>query len=361
MHKARTRLLSLPALLVGYFTLGLVACSSDGADTTGAALGSGGTRSPGSGASGGGIPIGMGGTAASAGTGAGQGNATGGTGVIIGTGGTSAASGAGGSGAVGNGTPEVCDGVDNDANGIADDVDAGGDGVCDCLAIGTIGHIGPWSDGGNIFASWLNARTPQGAIALGDKVLTAELLAPLQVIVVLHVGTMQVTNGDVSAPANHAFSEAEAAAFGAWVKAGGGVMTTIGYSNTEAEEVVNVNRLLATVDAGYSVTNLDLSGYVTRWEQHAVTAGVRRIFTDNGVEPAGSGTTVAYGENDRVALRVNQPGDGHVVVWGDEWITYDSEWEDVQDQQVELFWLNILKWLSPPKTCQVPIPPDIVR
>jgi hypothetical protein len=48
-------------------------------------------------------------------------------------------------------------------------------------------------------------------------------------------------------------------------------------------------------------------------------------------------------------------------VWGDEWITYDSEWQDVEDQQVELFWLNILKWLSPPMTCQVPIPPDIPR
>jgi hypothetical protein len=251
--------------------------------------------------------------------------------------------------------------VDNDGNGIADDVDAGGDGVCDCLSIGTIGHIGPWSDGGNIFASWLNARTPQGAIELGDKVLTSELLAPLQVIVVLHVGSMEIKNGDVNTPANHVFSDTEAAAFGAWVNAGGGVMTTIGYSGNEAEEVVNVNRLLATVDAGYSVTNLDLSDYVTRWEQHAVTDGVRRIFTDNGVEPTGSGTPVAYGGNDRVALRVNQPGDGHVVVWGDEWITYDSEWEDVQDQQVELFWLNVLKWLSPPKTCQVPIPPDIVR
>jgi hypothetical protein len=62
-----------------------------------------------------------------------------------------------------------------------------------------------------------------------------------------------------------------------------------------------------------------------------------------------------------VALQVAEPGDGRVVVWGDEWITYDSEWADVKGQQVELFWLNILKWLSPPKTCQVPIPPGVVK
>jgi hypothetical protein len=50
--------------------------------------------------------------------------------------------------------------MDNDGNQIVDDVDVGGDGVCDCLNIGTIGSIGPWSNGGNIFETWLNARTP---------------------------------------------------------------------------------------------------------------------------------------------------------------------------------------------------------
>jgi len=72
---------------------------------------------------------------------------------------------------------------------------------------------------------------------------------------------------------------------------------------------------------------------------------------------AGTGVAVAHSEaNSTVALQVLQAGEGRVVVWGDEWITYDSEWADVKDQQVELFWLNILKWLSPPGECQVPIP-----
>ena len=124
---------------------------------------------------------------------------------------------------------------------------------------------------------------------------------------------------------------------------------------------MNVNRLLGNVGMGYSTTNLGLTNYVTNWTPHPVTDGVRNIFTDNGVEPAGSGTTVAMGQGNRVALQVMQAETGRVVVWGDEWITYDSEWVDVEDQQIELFWLNILKWLSPPKTCQVPIPDDIPR
>jgi hypothetical protein len=251
--------------------------------------------------------------------------------------------------------------MDNDGNQIVDDVDVGGDGVCDCLNIGTIGSIGPWSNGGNIFETWLNARTPLGAVALGDQTLTPELLSPLQVIVVLHVAASAVENDGRTSPAVHAFSDAEATAFGDWVRRGGGVMTTIGYTNDEAAEVVNVNRLLANVGMGYSTTNLELTNFVQDWMPHPVTDGVRNIFTDNGVEPDGSGATVATGGGNRVALQVLQVEGGRVVVWGDEWITYDSEWQDVEDQQVELFWLNILKWLSPPMTCQVPIPPDIPR
>jgi hypothetical protein len=33
---------------------------------------------------------------------------------------------------------EVCDGLDNDGDGIVDDVDAPQDGVCDCLNLATI-------------------------------------------------------------------------------------------------------------------------------------------------------------------------------------------------------------------------------
>ncbi|HEU5073018.1 MAG TPA: hypothetical protein VFU02_02580 [Polyangiaceae bacterium] len=263
----------------------------------------------------------------------------------------------------GGGSPEVCDGLDNDGNGIADDVDVGGDGVCDCLNIATLGQIGPWSDGGNVFETWLNARSPLGATALGDEILTPELLAPFNVVVVLHVDTTSVSNGDRMSAAHHAFSDTEATAFGGWVQAGGGVMTTIGYTGDEAAEVVNVNRLLASVGMGYSTTNLDLTGHIQAWDEHPVTLGITNIFTDNGVEPAGTaGITIARGQAaEQPALQVTEAGSGRVVVWGDEWITYDSEWADVEEQQVELLWLNVLKWLSPPLTCQVPIPPQIIK
>ena len=334
------------AWLTAACTALLLGCSSSGDDDGGSGSGAGGS---GIGAAGSGTGAAGNGSAASGNGGAG--------GIVIGVGGRGAA----GSGATGNGTAEVCDSVDNNANGIIDDVDAGNDGVCDCLNIATIGQIGPWSNGGNIFASWLDARSPQGAVALDDQVLTADVLASHQVIVVLHVDTTEISHRGVTAAAHHAFSDDEAAAFQAWVESGGGVMTTIGYTNDEAREVENVNRLLRGVGMSYSNTNLDLSDFVGQWEAHPITEGVSNIYTHNGVEPDGTGATLGRAGSDRVALQVAQAGNGRVVVWGDEWITYDSEWQDVEDQQVELFWLNILKWLSPPNECQVPIPPGLIE
>ena len=287
----------------------------------------------------------------------GSGSITGSGGIVIHVGGSTDG---GGTSNVGDGTPEACDGVDNDSNGIIDDVDAGGDGVCDCLNIATIGHIGPWSNGGNIFEAWLDARSPIGAVALGDQELTADSLKRFQIIVVLHAATMEIESNGVVAPALHVFSDNEATAFDAWVRGGGGVMTTIGYSGDEAAEVVNVNQLLSKLGMGYSASKLDLSGDVKAWLTHPVSDGISNIHTNNGVEPdTAGGMTVATGGDGRVALQVAQVGDGRAAIWGDEWVTYDSEWADVDGQQVEHFWLNLLKWLSPPSECQVPIPPRV--
>ena len=282
---------------------------------------------------------------------------TGGT-LVLNVGGSDMTyAGTGGSSA-GNGTPEICDGIDNNEDGNVDDVDAGGDGVCDCLNIATIGDIGPWGQG-NVFTTWLNARSPRGAVALADQVLTADVLAPFQIIVSLHVATGAVQ----SARAHHPFSDAEVSAFSSWVRGGGGVMTTIGYMSDEASELVNINRLLTPLGMGYDAAHLNLGDYVTSWDPHPVTLGVTNIFTQNGVaprSPTAGGSVIAHGGNE-VALAVTQADAGRAVVWGDEWITYDALWTDIENQQVELFWLNILKWLSPPKVCQVPIPPQIVK
>lgn len=244
------------------------------------------------------------------------------------------------------GTPEVCDGADNDGNGITDDVDANHDGVCDCLKIATLGRKGDAGQG-NIFASWLASRSDMGAVDLKDQVLTKSLIAPFRVIVAQNVSDI-----------GRMYSASEVSAMSDWVNAGGGLMTLTGYASSS--EVINVNGLLAPYGMSYGMQSILFGGFhtvpVTQWSTHPVTQGITRIGVDNGYAVLGSGTTLAS-ENGFEVLKGREVGKGHVLVWGDEWITYDTEWGAHPDYQVQALWINILKWLSPAAECQVPLPP----
>jgi hypothetical protein len=148
------------------------------------------------------------------------------------------------------------------------------------------------------------------------------------------------------------------AALDAWVRAGGGFMTLIGYG--DPSERTNANTLLAPFGISYLEQQiLQKSGGstvpVTGWQAHPVSMGVTRIGVDNGYPVSGGGTLVAS-EQGFDMLRAVELDLGHVLVWGDEWITYDSEWTEHPDYQVEHFWLNAIKWLTPAMECQVPVP-----
>lgn len=250
-------------------------------------------------------------------------------------------------GSSGNGAAEVCDGVDNDANGVIDDVDKGGDGICDCLRIATLGVPGTWGSG-NVFAAWLSARSDLGAKSLDGQTLTKQLLDGYEVIVAQDLSKMA-----------RAYAPQEVSALLEWVKAGGGFMTLIGYG--EPTERTNVNTLLAAFGMGYGEQQiLQKKGGstvpITVWTPHPVTAGVTLVGVDNGYPVTGTGAVLGR-EGAFDLLKAQEVGQGHVLTWGDEWITYDSEWSGHPDYQVERLWLNAIKWLTPAKQCQVALPP----
>jgi hypothetical protein len=242
-------------------------------------------------------------------------------------------------------TTEVCDGLDNDGDGQADNIDVQHDGVCDCLAIATLG--GPGRVGsGSVFGAWLDQRSDKGAVRLGDAVLTPELLRKYQVIVA----------EDLSV--NDAYSAAEIDALEAWIKAGGGLLTLIGYAGPE--ERANANAVLARFGMSYGPEQiLQKSGAMTvpirNWfGPHPVVDGVMKVGVDNGYPVNGAGTVFAR-EGNYDMLRGMEVGSGHVLVYGDEWITYNSEWSQLGEYQVERLWLNMIKWLTVQRVCQVPV------
>jgi len=133
-------------------------------------------------------------------------------------------------------------------------------------------------------------------------------------------------------------------------------------------ELTNVNAILGAFGMNYGATPvLQKTGAstvaVTTWFPHPTSAGVTAIGVDNGYEAQSAqnvGTVVASQGGLIVGRAVNS-SQGHVFQWGDEWITYNSEWTQHPDYQVQLFWLNIIKWLTPPKVCQVVIPPILIN
>jgi len=245
----------------------------------------------------------------------------------------------------GSAAVEVCDGADNDGNGTIDDVDVMHDGVCDCLKIATLGVTGG-SGKGDIFGSWLNSRSDTPATALGNARLTSELLRQYQIIVAEDLHNLGRT-----------YADSEITALNEWVRNGGGLMTLIGYA--KPNERTNANALLQRFGVSYGEQPIlartsDKSVAVTMWlGPHPVIQGVTRVGVDNGYAVLGQGTTLAR-EAGFDLLKVQEVGSGHLIVWGDEWITYDSEWSQQTDYQVEQLWVNMIKWLTVARVCQVP-------
>ena len=307
-------------LCMGLFVGGLVHCSGDHhGETTGA----------GGGGAGGSSSSGSGGT-----------NAGGG-----GEGGSIFPSGSGGGG--GECTPAsavetMCDGKDDDCNGRVDDVDVGKDGICDCLRLGILGS--PGSNPSSNFQAWLAARgtSVERTHETPAEVFDAAFLDKYDVLILDRLA--------------RAYTAQEASALAAWVETRGGFISMTGYTGQAAPDFYT-NTLLAPFGLEYQPGLY--SEAVKMFAAHPVTAGLSSVTFLGGYlvkDLGGSGGTsaaIASISAGPVAF-AHEKGKGRAVVWGDEWIEYDSEWKSIPE--IEQLWVNIIAWIGPQDSCQVTVP-----
>ncbi len=252
--------------------------------------------------------------------------------AIIDDGTSSSGSGSSGPIAPNLGGEERCDGVDENGNGIIDDVDIGKDGLCDCIHLGFFGQVS--SDAGSqtgAFQAWLEERSgefPVQNLAATDT-LTADWLSDIQVLI---VGGMQ-ERARRGAPY---FSDDELAAFDDWLQnAGNGVFTLAGYTD-DSGDVAPTNELIERLGVQYRTAGIAPEGVIGDgappiWltgivaPDHPSVENVAEVGFYYGYPVEGDGTVILQSQGYDLAI-AKEYGAGRAFIFADEWITQDITW-----------------------------------
>lgn len=265
----------------------------------------------------------------------------------------------------------------------------GGDGcVCPKLTVAFVGTPGQWGDSSDTaFQDWLNSSSA-GTAKVDDypvkPTFTADFLAGYNLLILGGLGDNSNTGPWWT------FSASEVAAFQDWIEnKGGGVISLSGYSN-DNNEVVAKNALLAFSGISYAQScnsppcAIAMCPYrcgnpyqITEWNRTDsvianLSLGVTMIGIDGG-RPIAAPTDahVAALTTDATSVRnwlVGKiTGNGRVLAYADEWITYTDQWDGQDGQylndpsckgslpqdlyQTAQLWYNMIHWAQPAATC----------
>jgi hypothetical protein len=262
----------------------------------------------------------------------------------------------------------------------------GGDG-CSCppLNVGVLGKPGKWGanpngDPDTALQDWLtssSAGTARVDNFTNRVTLASDFLATYNVIILASLAD------DSSSGPWWTYGDAEVAAFQAWIQNGGGVISLTGYSSSN--EMAPDNQLIGFSGITYNsdgiwgdcidwtICNCTGSNTLSDWNRtdpviSNLSTGVILVGYTNGhsINAPVDGHVVATmtGKNALVGKLV---GKGRVLAFGDEWITYTSQWtgagvpnagaascqaELPQDKyQMAQFWYNMIRWSQPTANC----------
>jgi hypothetical protein len=283
--------------------------------------------------------------------------------------------------------------VDADVTSQVEGCDGGDGCVCPTLKVALLGTPGVWGDGSQTaFQDWLkssSAGTAKVDDYLAKPTFTADFLAGYNLIILAGLG-----DNSNSGPW-WTFSASEVAAFQDWIEnKGGGVISLSGYSN-DTNEGAAKNDLLAFSGISYgqdcispACSIVDAQNnkmcyrcgnpyQLTEWNRsdpviENLSFGVTMIGIDGGRPihaPAdahvAATTTSASSVSNWLVGKVT--GNGRVLVYADEWITYTDQWSGQSGQylsdtscqkflpqdlyQTAQFWYNMIHWAQPASNC----------
>jgi hypothetical protein len=295
----------------------------------------------------------------------------------------------GGSGYVPPGTGGA-QGMDPDSGMVCDNT-----GKCTCINIAEFGKTGTFGavqgqDGTTAFQQWLNSKSTAKVDVYDTRTtITPDLLAKYQVMIL-----QDLTNVVAYSQQSDywTYSADEVAAVSDWVQnKGGSIISLTGYFSDNSYEINPTNQLLAFSGISYNgddimgaadcpidpVKNQQLcwcwggSVPITAWNtSEQMTQEIREIGAFRGRSinaPSGASVFATFnGKNVAVGMKV---GAGRVFAFADEWVTYNSQWNDSslsqpasnyedpnnpcygrkpsQEYQIPQFWFNSISWCQP--------------
>ncbi len=225
---------------------------------------------------------------------------------------------------------EICNGKDDDCNGVVDDVHRPG-GLDGCLRFGRLGAPALTAD--SKLEAFLEANGAVVERISDGPRIRLRTLDRFDVVIVeaptrLHDGV-------------------EAQVVFDYVNRGHSLLVTSGYRIDRGDEP-QTDALIGELGVDF-VGDL-LNGDVTQFATHPTTAGVARLpflggyaVAQLGALHGGDLTPVASFGGATVGAAL-QLGKGRAFFWGDDWIEFDQEWTGQND--TPRFWLDVMRWLA---------------
>jgi hypothetical protein len=265
--------------------------------------------------------------------------------------------------------------------------EGGGDGcVCPPLNVAVLGKPGKWGanpagDPDTALQEWLTSSSA-GTARVDNfpkrTTLTDDFLATYNVII------LASQSEDSNIGPFWSYTTAEIAAFRAWVENGGGVVAMIGYAG-DPGEITPVNQLIGFSGVTHNnegvwgptgdarIYNCNQSNPLSSWNRSDpvianLSTGVTAIgFTNGRTITSPADGHVAATVDGKAVLVGKLVGKGRVLAYGDEWISYTSQWTGAGNPkasdptcqgymaadvyQMSQFWYNMIHWSQPGATC----------